>query len=190
MGFQIHSLNPSKTIAWASGTSTELFVFPPTGNFQTREFDYRISTATVEAEETNFSDFSGLTRILLVLQGKLTLIHEDRYTKELATFDQDRFDGAWKTRSKGKVQDFNVMFTENYDAEVSHFTLSESDKREINLDSKLHFYFVFNGQFHLNGQSVNSGDLIEIQPSELQKLDFFCLESGNIIETKIVKINP
>jgi environmental stress-induced protein Ves len=187
MGFQIHSLNPSKTIAWASGTSTELFVFPPTGNFQTREFDYRISTATVEAEETNFSDFSGLTRILLVLQGKLTLIHEDRYTKELATFDQDLFDGAWKIRSKGKVQDFNVMFTENYEAEVNHFSLSENDKREINLDSKLHFYFVFNGQFELNGKSVNSGDLIEIRQNEIQKLHIICLEEGNIIETKIEK---
>jgi environmental stress-induced protein Ves len=190
MGLVIHPLNPSKTISWTSGTSTELFVFPADGNFQTRDFDYRISTATVEAEETNFSDFSGLTRILLVLNGKLTLIHENRYTKELATFDQDRFDGAWKTRSKGKVQDFNVMFTENYEAELNHFSLSENDKREIYLDSKLHFYFVFNGKFHLNGQRVNSGDLIEIQPSELQKLDFFCLESGNIIETKIVKINP
>jgi environmental stress-induced protein Ves len=188
MGFQIHSLNPSKTIAWANGTSTELFVFPPNGNFQTREFDYRISTATVEAEETNFSDFSGLTRILLVLQGKLTLIHEERYTKELATFEQDRFDGAWKTRSKGKVQDFNVMFTENYEAKVNHFSLSENDKREINLDSKLHFYFVFNGQFHLNGQLVNAGDLIEIRQNEIQKLDIICLEEGNIIETKIEKI--
>ena len=188
MGLVIHPFNPSKTISWASGTSTELFVFPANGNFQTRDFDFRISTATVEAEETNFSDFSGLTRILMVLKGNLTLIHEDRYTKELATFVQDRFDGAWKTRSKGKVQDFNVMFTENYEAEVNHFSLSENDKREINLDSKLHFYFVFSGKFELNGKTVNVGDLIEIQPSKLQKLDFFCLKSGNIIETKIEKI--
>jgi environmental stress-induced protein Ves len=187
MGFQIHSLNPSKTIAWASGTSTELFVFPPTGNFQTREFDYRISTATVEAEETNFSDFSGLTRILLVLQGKLTLIHEDRYTKELATFDQDRFDGAWKTRSKGKVQDFNVMFTKNYDAEVSHFTMLESEKREINLDTNPHFYFIFNGKFEIKGHIVGSGDLAEVRMTELQKLNMVCLEQGTIIETRIEK---
>lgn len=187
MGLVIHPLNPSKTVSWASGTSTELFIFPADGNFQTRDFDYRISTATVEAEETNFSDFSGLTRILLVLNGKLTLIHENRYTKELETFDQDRFDGAWKTRSKGKVQDFNVMFKENYDAEVNHFSLAENDKREINLDSKLHFYFVFNGKFHLNGQLVNAGDLIEIRQNEIQKLDIICLEEGNIIETKIEK---
>jgi environmental stress-induced protein Ves len=188
MNIVIHPISFSKTISWASGTSTELFIFPADGNFVTRDFDFRISTATVEVEETNFSDFSGLTRILMVLKGNLTLIHEDRYTKELATFVQDRFDGAWKTRSKGKVQDFNVMFTENYEAEVNHFSLSENDKREINLDSKLHFYFVFNGQFHLNGQLVNAGDLIEIPQNKMEKLDFSCLEKGNIIETKIEKI--
>ena len=187
MSFNIYSLNPSKTILWTSGTSTELIIFPANGNFLNRDFDFRISTATVEAEETNFSDFSGLTRILMVLKGRLTLIHENRYIKELATFEQDRFDGAWKTQSRGKVQDFNVMFTENYKAEVNHFSLSENVKREINLDSTLHFYFVFNGKFHLNGQLVNSGDLIEIRKNEIQKLDIICLEEGNIIETKIEK---
>jgi hypothetical protein len=79
------------------------------------------------------------------------------------------------------------MFTENYEAKVNHFSLSENDKREIILDSKLHFYFVFNGQFHLNGQLVNAGDLIEIRQNEIQKLDIICLEEGNIIETKIEK---
>ncbi|MFM7667584.1 MAG: HutD family protein [Bacteroidota bacterium] len=187
MSVLIHPLTPAKTISWASGTSTELFVFPAHGNFQTRDFDFRISTATVEAEETNFSDFSGLTRILLVLKGKLILIHEDRYTKELETFEQDRFDGAWKTRSKGKVQDFNVMFKESYDAEVNHFSLAENENKEIYLDSKLYFYFIFNGKYQLNGQVVHPGDLIEIPKNNMEKLDFCCLEAGNIIETIIQK---
>lgn len=187
MSVLIHPINPTKTISWASGTSTELFVFPAHGNFQTRDFDFRISTATVEAEETNFSDFSGLTRILMVLKGKLTLIHENRYTKELETFDQDRFDGAWKTRSKGKVQDFNVMFNENYDAEVNHYYLPENDKLIINLDSKLHFYFIFSGKFNLNGQIINAVDLVEIPENESKTLVFSCLIAGNIIETKIQK---
>ena len=187
MALVIHPLNPSKTISWASGTSTELFIFPADRNFQTRDFDFRISTATVEAEETDFSDFSGLTRILMILTGKLTLIHEDRYTKELATFDQDRFDGAWKTRSKGKVQDFNVMFTKNYNAKISHFSLSESENREINLDTKPHFYFIFNGKFEVNGHIVSSGDLAEITMTEPQKLNIVCLEPGTIIETRIEK---
>jgi environmental stress-induced protein Ves len=38
----------SKTITWASGTSTELFIFPSSGDFQKRDFLFRLSTATVE----------------------------------------------------------------------------------------------------------------------------------------------
>jgi environmental stress-induced protein Ves len=181
----IHPPNPIKKISWASGTSTELFICPPDGNFQTRAFDFRISTATVEAEETNFSDFSGLTRILLILNGKLTLIHEGRYSKELDTFDQDRFDGSWNTRSKGKVQDFNIMFNENYDASVLHLALQANKSHEITLDESKTFLFIFNGKFEINGQLVSAGDLIEFQNDYPEKMNLFCIESGNIIETII-----
>jgi environmental stress-induced protein Ves len=188
MKLVIHPLNSSKTISWASGTSTELFVYPPDGDFQTRAFDYRISTATVEAEETNFSDFTGLTRILLILNGKLTLIHEGRYSKELDTFDQDRFDGSWITKSKGKVQDFNVMFNENYDASVLHLALQANKSHEITLDESKTFLFIFNGKFEINGQLVSAGDLIEIETSSSEKTDVYCIESGNIIKTIIERI--
>jgi environmental stress-induced protein Ves len=181
----IHPPNPIKKISWASGTSTELFICPPDGDFQTRAFDFRISTATVEAEETNFSDFSGLTRILLILKGKLTLIHEGRYSKELDTFDQDRFDGSWNTRSKGKVQDFNVMFNENYDASVLHLALQANKSLEIALDESKTFLFVFSGKYEINDQLVSAGDLVEIQTSKPEKVFICCLESGNIIESSI-----
>jgi environmental stress-induced protein Ves len=185
MNLVIHPISSSKTISWTSGTSTELFVFPPEGNFQTRAFDFRISTATVEAEETNFSDFSGLTRILLILKGKLTLIHEGRYSKELYTFDQDRFDGSWITKSKGKVQDFNVMFTEKYNAKVNHLPYSTNQKTERELSSQNYYLFIFNGKFEINGQLVSSCDLVEIQTSKPEKVSICCLKSGNIIESSI-----
>jgi|GEM_PF-6280769 len=47
---------------WANGTTTELVKFPVDSDFLKRDFIFRISTATVEAEESTFSDFSGLTR--------------------------------------------------------------------------------------------------------------------------------
>ena len=188
MKLVIHPLNSSKTISWASGTSTELFVYPPDGDFQTRAFDYRISTATVEDQETNFSDFTGLTRILLILKGKLTLIHEGRYSKELDTFDQDRFDGSWNTRSKGKVQDFNVMFNENYDASAVHLFLQTNNKLEISIMESKTFLFIFNGKFEINGHHVSAGDLIEIETSSSEKTDVYCIESGNIIKTVIEEI--
>ncbi len=182
---QIHPFDPSKTVSWANGTSTELFVYPPGGNFLTRDFMFRISTATVEAEETTFSDFSGLTRILLPLKGKLTLVHEGRYTKELEPFEQDQFDGSWSTRSKGKVQDFNVIFNKETLARVIHHHLTSSESKLIQEHESWHFIFVNDGIFEVNGQDLVSGDLVEFERIDKQPIEIKCIEEGNVLECMI-----
>jgi environmental stress-induced protein Ves len=179
---QIHPFDHSKTVSWANGTSTELFVYPPDGNFQTRDFIFRISTATVEAEETTFSDFSGLTRILLPLKGKLTLVHEGRYTKELQPFEQDQFDGSWSTRSKGQVQDFNLIFNKQTSARVIHHHLSSGEVNTLDVNNSRHFIFVNDGVFEVNGQRIVAGDLVEFESSDVQPTDIKCHEEGNILE--------
>ncbi len=179
---RIHPFDPLKTVSWANGTSTELFVYPADGNFQTRDFTFRISTATVEAEETTFSDFSGLTRILLPLKGRLTLIHEGRYTKVLEPFEQDQFNGAWQTRSKGKVQDFNVIFNKQTSATVIHHLLNSAQVKTLQAQGSWHFVFVNDGVFEVNGQNLVSGDLVEFESSDAQPIDIKCHVEGNILE--------
>jgi len=183
---QIHPFDPSKTVSWANGTSTELFVYPSNGNFQTRDFIFRISTATVEAEETTFSDFSGLTRILLPLKGKLTLIHEGRYTKELEPFEQDQFDGAWSTRSKGKVQDFNVIFNKQTTAKVIHHALMSEEEITLQAQESWRFLFVNDGIFEINGECVSTGDLLEFQRVDSKSVEIKCVEPGNILECNLL----
>lgn len=178
----IHPFDVSKTVSWANGTSTELFVFPQNGNFLTRDFMFRISTATVEAEETTFSDFSGLTRILLPLKGHLTLIHEGRYTKELAPFEQDQFDGSWNTRSKGKVQDFNVIFNSQTSASVIHHALEAGQDLTLESAETWRFVFVYDGVFEVNGQRTTLGDLLELEQDVIQ---IKCLEYGNLLECRL-----
>lgn len=179
---RIHLFDPSKSVSWANGNSTELFVYPADGNFQTRDFTFRISTATVDAEETTFSDFSGLTRILLPLKGRLTLIHEGRYTKVLEPFDQDQFDGAWNTRSKGKVQDFNVIFNKETSAEVIHHHLTFEGTKLLQAAKSWHFIFVYDGIFEINGVHVSASDLIEFERSDAQPVEIKCIEAGNLLE--------
>lgn len=179
---RIHPFDPSKTVSWANGTSTELFVYPSDGNFQRRDFIFRISTATVEAEETTFSDFSGLTRILLPLKGKLTLVHEGRYTKELNPFEQDQFDGGWSTKSKGKVQDFNVIFNKETSARVLHYHLTSSEIKLLQEHESWHFIFVNDGIFEVNGVRFTAGDLIEFESVDTQPVEIKCVEAGNLLE--------
>lgn len=188
MKISIQKEKDCKVVNWVNGTSTELFVFPADGNFQTRDFTFRISTATVEAEETTFSDFSGLTRILMILEGNITLIHEGRYTKQLAEFDQDTFDGSWPTKSQGKVRDFNVMFKENVNANVAHFALISGQKETFKLNGTHDFFFVQNGSFRCANFEIQKNDLLIIEREETELIDLECVEFGDLVKVEIVSM--
>src|SRR5947208_13265953 len=125
MSIDKQSSDTRTTIKWASGTSTEIFIYPLGGSFVDRNFLFRISTATVEAEESTFTFFQGITRHLMILKGELELIHEDRYTRHLKPYDQDTFSGEWSTRSKGKVTDFNLMLKGACTGSLTHHSIKK-----------------------------------------------------------------
>lgn len=169
-----------KTINWAHGTSTELFVYPLDGDFVTRDFTFRISTATVEADETTFSSFPAITRILMILEGKLTLIHEGRYTKHLNTFDQDTFMGDWDTKSQGRVRDFNLMCKNGAKGKVEHQHLSESEQLTIAPEGNYQYFFVAEGAFSIDTTTLRKGDTLVVKdPSS----DLFvtCMNTGDLV---------
>ena len=185
MKIRIQKEKDCKVVNWANGTSTELFVFPTDGNFQTRDFTFRISTATVEAEETTFSDFSSLTRILMILEGNINLIHEGRYSKQLAPFDQDTFDGSWPTKSQGKVRDFNVMFKENVEGKIEHFTINEGQSELFTLSGTYDFFFVQKGSFRFNDLEIQKNDLLIIEREEKESIDLECIEATDLVKVEI-----
>jgi uncharacterized protein len=99
------------TTSWSGGTTTQLFIYPENANYQERNFLFRISTATVETEESVFTKLPGISRQIMILAGTLKLEHTGRYTKILQKFETDSFEGDWETRGYGKVTDFNLMTT-------------------------------------------------------------------------------
>jgi environmental stress-induced protein Ves len=185
MKIQHFKADNSKTITWASGTSTELFIYPPTGDFQKRDFLFRLSTATVEAEESVFSDFSGITRTLMLLKGNLTLIHEGRYTKELKPFDQDTFDGGWDTKSKGKVKDFNLMCKAGAEGTVTFYEVQNQETKSIELKGYNDFIYCENGSFKIGELHVYPGDIILIVKEEEKKIELCGIEKCDVIHVSI-----
>jgi environmental stress-induced protein Ves len=99
------------TSKWAGGTTMQLAIFPESAVYSNRDFLFRISTAKVEAEESEFTSLPGVSRVIMILDGTFFLNHEGHYSKTLQKFDTDFFDGSWKTSSKGNVTDFNLMTT-------------------------------------------------------------------------------
>jgi uncharacterized protein len=100
-----------ETAAWAGGTTTQLAIHPEGSEYRKFDFEFRMSYATVETEESVFTFMPGVTRHLMILRGSLEIDHLDRYKKKLEKFDMDIFSGEWPTRAKGKVMDFNLMTT-------------------------------------------------------------------------------
>lgn len=104
------SLTPSE---WSGGTTTEIAIYPRSSRYIDRQFDYRISTAHVEVEESKFTSLPGYDRILMCLEGKVGLIHKGHHTSQLLPMDADEFKGDWETMSQGTCTDFNLIFDQN-----------------------------------------------------------------------------
>ncbi len=101
-----------KKSKWSGGTTTQLLIWPPESDYKTREFQFRISSATIEEEHSVFTKLPGIYRYLSVLEGKLELTLEKNnkiHQEILNPFDVFTFWGDQEVKSKGKVRDFNLM---------------------------------------------------------------------------------
>ena len=103
-----------RTAEWTGGTTTELFIYPPASECGARDFEARISSATVEIEESIFSDFDGYVRHITPLEGGIRLIHENHGKAALQPFEVDTFDGCWRTRAYGRCVDFNLIHRDGW----------------------------------------------------------------------------
>jgi environmental stress-induced protein Ves len=160
MSHTIYRANDRTSISWASGTSTEIFIHPSDGDLVTRNFIFRISTATVEAESSTFTFFEGITRHLMILKGNLILTHEGRYTKEMKPFDQDTFSGEWPTTSVGKVTDFNLMLKHGATGSLEHQCIDANRSLSITPENDYTFVFVQGGTITIGNDNLQAGDLL------------------------------
>lgn len=168
MSHTIYRAIDRTSISWASGTSTEIFIHPSDGDFVTRNFIFRISTATVEAESSTFTFFEGITRHLMILKGHLTLTHEGRYTKEMKPYDQDTFSGEWPTTSVGKVTDFNLMLKHGATGSLVHQHLVANENIEHHSHAQRKFVYVAAGQLRFHNEILEAGDLLAYDKAEIE----------------------
>ena len=116
---------------WAGGKTTQLYIYPQDSGYAKRNFLLRISSATVECERSEFTSLPQVERIILPLSGSLHLFYEGHGEKKLEPFEQDRFDGGWKTVSVGKATDFNVMLREGTQAQVRLLDVKENEQQTV-----------------------------------------------------------
>lgn len=101
-----------RTAAWAGGSTTQVYIFPEGADYGKRDFLFRVSSARVDCQRSDFTPLPGVERHIMVLEGALHLLYEGYGEKDLAVLEQDTFSGGWHTVSLGQAQDFNLMLRE------------------------------------------------------------------------------
>ena len=94
---------------WSGGTTTELLIRPRGAVYGDRDFMFRISSATVDLEESVFTALSDYDRFIVTLEGTITLSHDGGAPLTLEPFQVHAFDGGSRTLSLGRCRDFNLM---------------------------------------------------------------------------------
>lgn len=122
------------TSVWSGGETTQLAIYPPRASFADRTFMWRLSTATVITPHATFTPLPGYNRLLMALEGLVTLKHHHHHTLTLKPHEVDFFSGAWETVSEGTCVDFNVIFREDVRASLSVITLNKTTHQVLALE--------------------------------------------------------
>ena len=158
---------------WSGGKTKQLYLSPPTGHYGKRNFDYRLSTATVELAESQFSDLSGFHRILMSLDHTLHLHNASRQEETvLAPFTPYFFEGSDSITSRGTCTDFNLIYSDHYQGQM----LAISDREELSQDEAIQFIYALSDLTvtgtDLPSLNLETGQLLiveqETQETELQ----------------------
>lgn len=126
------------TSHWSGGSTTQLYISPANASYAERNFDFRLSSAKVEVPESTFTVLPGVNRKLMVLEGEITLNHENQHSKTLQKFEVDTFNGDWKTTAIGTCTDFNIMTTGSQTSELSHIQLLANHYKKLIVEENYH----------------------------------------------------
>jgi len=178
-----------KTNKWFGGTTTQLAIYPKDAEYKERNFQFRISTATVDTKESTFTQLLGVSRKLMILDGEIKIEHKNQYTKILKKFDQDEFSGNWDTKSYGKATDFNVMTTGNTSGTLESLQLKTDEKFVVENNKRSDFMviYVYTGCVKFNTDIIEKGDVLIIKSDKTIKP--FLIESKSTSEIIITRIS-
>lgn len=97
----IQHLTPSDyiTTKWSGGLTTQLGIAPAGAVYADRDFLWRLSSATVEDAESDFTALSDYERLISTLEGTIELNHNGGEKLTLNPYEVHRFDGGDDTHS-------------------------------------------------------------------------------------------
>ncbi|WP_099190747.1 HutD/Ves family protein [Tepidibacter mesophilus] len=140
-----------KTSEWSGGTTTQLYIYPHDAEYKKLNFKWRLSSAKVDVNESVFTHLPHIKRKIMILDGELLLQHEGHHSIKLKEFEQDSFCGDWKTKSYGRVTDFNLMMND-CEGNLEYVCIDKLSSKKIVFDNKQRKYdYVANVLYVVSG---------------------------------------
>lgn len=185
MKYSIIESKDFKKSTWAGGKTWELIIEPEGSSYSKGMFDLRVSSASVELDQSTFSKLEGFERIIIPLTGELTLWHSEMEEPDgsainLKPYDLYHFSGGGITKSRGKVQDFNVFYRPGLEPLVKVVRLGEG----LVLDKKTSIVFSWEPSDLVLEEQVlklEAFSMIKVQLGIKQKSNLKALAGGPLI---------
>lgn len=179
---------------WSSGETTQIAIYPKDSDFSKKDFLWRLSSATVECEKSDFTIFKDYKRYICPLEGKITLTHEgDSQKYDLKEYDFHEFDGAVNTKSFGKCRDYNLMLRKDMAAAQIGIIKSEKESKKLYLESEKNDIAVF---FAAKGSclikigdeefSLNKFESLEVEEFDNLNVEIYSENGAAVIFQKII----
>lgn len=141
---------------WSGGKTTEMFLYPEGSSYQEKNFLFRISSATVDAEESVFTRLDGIHRQIVLLNGSMVLQHEQGVPVTLYPYVPHSFEGSWKTVSRGRAQDFNLMYR---NCRAGLRVISDTGRTVFERMAGMDFFYSSECDFRIEQQTIKHGQL-------------------------------
>ncbi len=102
------SKNNALLSKWSGGTTAQLMIFPESSEYKDRDFDFRISVATIDDETSVFTSLPDYHRYMVALSEQINITNNDMPV-ELKRCELYEFEGYDKVESFGKATDLGIM---------------------------------------------------------------------------------
>ena len=110
--------NEMSASVWSGGSTVQLFIYPPNTSYSARDFEVRISSASVESESSIFTDLTGYHRLFMPLNSPIRLVYQNHGIVLADPLKVVEFDGGWRTTSYGVCTDLGVMLARGWQGEM------------------------------------------------------------------------
>lgn len=180
------------TTEWSGGKTTELFIYPENTRYKDFNFKFRISSATVELEKSEFTKLPHIYRFITPLDNDLKLTHDHIDYINLKPYEIYEFQGDNHTSSFGKARDFNLMLRDGAKGQLQSICINREHSLTEEINGNI-FYFIFpcdnDVVIQVNEENINIDKfetlLLKLSGQGILNIRICCNDDSNVLMGKV-----